>query len=84
MSNLMGLGDIARALETTPARVKGLLEGVEPSVRIQNDRVALFTRTQVREAVYEAHKAAISFLGYLPPEQSYDSVTQVDSEASSL
>jgi len=74
--------DVAKLLGTTDARVRGLLKGVEPSLTVQNGRVRIYSLTDAREAVREAHSDVLAFLGVLSPEQSYDSAIQLDGETS--
>lgn len=77
-ADYMSYGDVARELDTTLARAKGLLKGLEPSLRAGNGRVVLFDRQAVREALYASHKDVIQFIGYLSPNESYDVTVSVD------
>jgi hypothetical protein len=74
--------DVAKALGTTDARVRGLLKGVEPSLTVQNGRVRIYSLADVRKALREQHSAILTFLGVLSPEQSYDALIQEDFETS--
>lgn len=84
MSNAdyMSYGDVARALNTTLARAKGLLKGLDASLTVGNGRVVLFDRAEVRKHLYEAHRDVIQFIGYLSPSESYDVSVVVDTETS--
>lgn len=80
-ADYMSYGDVARALNTTLARAKGLLKGLEPSLTVGNGRVVLFDRQAVREALYASHRDVIEFIGYLSPDESYDVTVSVDTVA---
>lgn len=81
-NDYMSYGDVARSLDTTLARAKGLLKGLEPSLTVGNGRVVLFDRLEVRKHLYRAHKDVIRFIGYLSPSESYDLKVSVDTETS--
>lgn len=81
-NDFMSYGDVARELDTTLARAKGLLKGLEPSLKAGNGRVVLFSRARVQRHLYEAHRDVISFIGYLSPSESYDMKVSVDAETS--
>lgn len=78
MSNHMSYGDVARALNTTHARAKGALAGLEPDLVVGNGRIVLFEEDSIKVHLFESNKDLITFLGYLSPDQSYDVVTPPD------
>jgi hypothetical protein len=75
MSNHMSYGDVARALNTTLARAKGMLTGLEPDIRVGNGRIVLFEEDRVKVHLAAENADLLSFLGYLSLETSYDVVT---------
>ena len=77
-ADYMSYGDVARALNTTLARARGLRKGLEPSLTVGTGRVVLFDRQAVREALYASHKDVIQFIGYLSPGESYDVAVSID------
>ena len=78
MEDYMSYGDVARSLNTTLARAKGMLGALEPDLKVGNGRVALFKAESVKAHLYAQNADLIAFLGYLSPTESYDPVVTVD------
>lgn len=76
MSNHMSYGDVARALNTTLARAKGQLAGLEPDLVVGNGRIILFEEDKVKVHLAAENADLLDFLGYLSLESSYDVVTE--------
>ena len=76
--DLMTVGEICEALGYSAARVNTLMRDTGPTLALANGRIKLWTRLQVKEALYEANKTVFEFVGYLSPSESYDVVTEPD------
>ncbi len=77
-TDLKTTGDVARSLNVSIPKAKGMLEGLEPAVTAGNGRVVLWDLSSVKRHLAERNADLLSFLGYLSPEQSYDVLVEVD------
>lgn len=78
MSDLKTTGDVARSLNVSIPKVKGMLDGLEPAVTAGNGRVVLWDLASVKRHLADKNADLLSFLGYLSQEESYDVLVEVD------
>ena len=76
--DLLTVGEINTELGYSAARINTLMRDTEPTLALANGRIKLWTRLQVKEALFEANKTVFEFMGYLSPSESYDVVTEPD------